>query len=661
MKLEELADSQGLRWPYPVSYGKETEVGSDVLVLGGGIAGCWTAISAARKGARVVLVEKGATASSGAGGSGVDHWHCVVTNPACTISPAEFTQALMDSRGGWRNAIPLYIASMESYDCLLEIEQMGLKIRDSDNAFRGAEFRDEATKLLFAYDYTAKYCARVWGSYVKEAIYKECRRLGVTIYDHVFVSSLLNAGGKQGARVVGATGVNARTGEFYIFKAKASVLCMYFPQREWIFSTELRGLTYSHRTPNLTGDGHAMAWKAGALMAGVEASGPGGSGPYGYPQYGYGNANNTWYACTMVDANGQEIPWVDRDGHILKTVSDRYRPAPGQRFFLSGGGEGSDYRYRGPRMLPVRGMAEFGGGGAPSEKPIDAELPLYADLPSMPEHERRAIFGLMIAQEGKTLIPIYRTYTQAGFDPDQDLLQGYGGGGPPKWRQYSGGGVLSGGGPVVDWNLMTSLEGLFCAGGQIFFNGDHAYAAATGRYAGRRAVLYAGGAANPAVDRYQVEAEKTRVYAPVRRKNGMEWKELNAGACKVMQDYCGEVKSERLLKLGLKWFEEIEAGEAASTFARNPHELVRVLEVRTIITNGQMIMEGCRARKAGNPALGFIRSDYPVINDPDWQKWVTIKLDGGDVKTGELTLDYHGDLEKSYQAHNGLQAGGATK
>ena len=37
-------------WPYPVSYEKEQEIETDVLVLGGGIAGCWAAISAARKG-----------------------------------------------------------------------------------------------------------------------------------------------------------------------------------------------------------------------------------------------------------------------------------------------------------------------------------------------------------------------------------------------------------------------------------------------------------------------------------------------------------------------------------------------------------------------------------------------------------------------------------
>jgi succinate dehydrogenase/fumarate reductase flavoprotein subunit len=653
MNYEKLIEQHAPRWPYAVNYGKENEINCDVLVLGGGIAGCWAAISAARSGARVVLVEKGSTISSGAGGTGVDHWHCVVTNPASKITPEEFTQALVDSRGGWRNGLPLYITCKESYDCLLEIEKMGMRIRDSEDEFKGAEFRDEATKLLFAYDYTAKYCARVWGHYVKQAIYRECRRLGVNIYDHVFVSSLLNEGGRQGARVVGATGVGARNGEFYVFRGKASILCMYFPQREWIFSTEIRGLTYSHRTPNLTGDGHAMAWKAGAAMAGVEASSPLGAGPYGYPQYGYGNANNTWYACTMVDANGREIPWVDRDGKVLKTVAERYRPAPGQRFFISGGGEGFDYRYQSPRMVPVQGMESF-GPPPPGARPFPAEMPLYADLPSMPEQERRVIFGMMIGQEGKTKIPIYLAYTQAGFDPDKDLLQAYTGGGFPKWRQSGGGGVTSGGGPVVDWDLMTSLDGLFAAGAQIFFNGDHAYAAATGRYSGRRAAAYAAGASEAVVDRAQVEAEKRRVFAPARRTSGMEWKELNAGVCKVMQDYCGAIKSENELRLGLKWFEEIWEGEAAEAFARNPHELVRVLEVFNIITNGEMIMEGCRARKSGASALGFTRSDYPEMDQAEWKKWVTVKLDQGKVKTGEFPLDYYGDMEKNYRAHSGL-------
>ena len=57
-------------WPYPIRYGEESSINTDVLVMGGGIAGCWAAISAARRGVDVVLVEKGATINSGAGGTG---------------------------------------------------------------------------------------------------------------------------------------------------------------------------------------------------------------------------------------------------------------------------------------------------------------------------------------------------------------------------------------------------------------------------------------------------------------------------------------------------------------------------------------------------------------------------------------------------------------
>ncbi len=652
MHYEELTREYAPKWPWPVSYGKENEVSCDVLVLGGGIAGCWAAIAAAKKGVKVALVDKGALSESGSGGAGVDHWHAVVTNPACPISPEEFTLANMDHFGGWRNAIMQYITSRESYDCLLEIEKMGMKIRDTDDEFKGAQFRDEATKLLFAYDYTNKYCARVWGHNVKPTIAKECERLGIDIYNYVFVTSLLTEGGKQGAKVVGATGVNARTGEFYIFKGKASILCMFQCQRQHLLSTEMRSLSHTtHRPPNMTGDGHAMTWKAGAEITAAEQSGMSSGGPMGYIQYGVGNAANTWYACTIVDANGKEIPWVDRDGRILTDYYDRYKPAPGQKFFIGGGGASRDYRYRGPRMLPVKGYSAFGGrrmeGIGTEGEEIEVESPLYADMTSMPEEERRVMFGLMMAQEGRTRIPIYYNYTQAGFDPAKDMLQSYDGGwggvAHPKWRTATGGGL------VIDWNLKTSLDGLYAAGVQLFAPGDHAYAASTGSYAGRNAAAYASGAGEPEIDRRQVDAEKTRAYAPVQREGGMEWKELNMGICKVMQDYCGEVKNEELLKLGLKWLDEIERGEATTAFARNPHELVRVLEVFNILTNGQMIMEASRARKASNSSLGFMRSDYPEIDPPEWRKWITIKQDQGTIKTGELPLDFHGDLEKNYQ------------
>ena len=96
-------------WPYPVNYGKVNEITSDVLVLGGGVAGCRAAISAAKNGAKTVLAERAHAKRSGGGGAGVDHWHGACTNPCSKVTPEEYTQAIYDCAHGLdQRACPLY-------------------------------------------------------------------------------------------------------------------------------------------------------------------------------------------------------------------------------------------------------------------------------------------------------------------------------------------------------------------------------------------------------------------------------------------------------------------------------------------------------------------------------------------------------------------------
>jgi len=138
MDWDEFIKRDGIpQWPYPIRYGKEAEIDTDVLVLGGGIAGCWAAISAARKGVRVAIVEKAATIRSGSGGAGCDHW-VYTPNPLSDVTAEEVVDAELQDSGGYMNAISRYIAARESYDTLLELEKMGGKIRDLNDEFRGA-------------------------------------------------------------------------------------------------------------------------------------------------------------------------------------------------------------------------------------------------------------------------------------------------------------------------------------------------------------------------------------------------------------------------------------------------------------------------------------------------------------------------------------------
>ncbi|GAG38771.1 unnamed protein product, partial [marine sediment metagenome] len=167
MKNQEIRE---IEWPYPLRWGKEKTVNVDVLILGGGIAGCWAAIAAAKNGRKVALVEKGATIRSGAGGSGCDHWESAASNPCSRLTPEELTQAMIRDNFGYNNGISHYIECCEGYDRLLDLEKMGGKVRDTEDEFVGAEFRDEDTKFLFAYDYVNRFTLRVWGTTFKGRI-----------------------------------------------------------------------------------------------------------------------------------------------------------------------------------------------------------------------------------------------------------------------------------------------------------------------------------------------------------------------------------------------------------------------------------------------------------------------------------------------------------
>jgi len=635
-----------LKWPYPVRYGEERVVKTDVLVLGGGPAGSMAAVSAARNGARVVLVDKAHPKRSG-GGSGVDHW-VFTPNPCSKITAEECVQCEYESYNGYVNSLSRYIAARESYDTLLEIENMGGKIRDTEGEFTGAPFRDEETGFLFAYDYETRHFFRVWGTTFKPAMYRECRRVGVKIFERVMITCLLTEGGRPGRRVIGAAGFNNRTGEFLIFLAGATIDCMAFHEGNWQFSTELTGLPYFH--PNVVCDGPAIAWRAGAEFTLMEKSSPAPPPGYHLPSYGSGNPKNTWYPCSMVDAEGKEIPWIDGLGNPINDIEQRTRPAPGQKF-LGERAPGDPYRM--PRL--VDDLEERVRRG-------EFKLPLYADLPGMPEHERRAIWGLMVGQEGRSNIPIVRTYTKAGFDPDQDLLQSYfllGGEPFPGMWQHSVLGFIRGRGPfaspgglVTDWNLMTNLEGLFAAGNALYGGNFYNHAATTGRYAGRKAAAYARGASLPEMDRAQVEAEKTRIYAPVQRRGGIDWKELRAGLCRVMQNYCGEIKNRELLEIGLAWLDDIETNVSPEAFAPNPHVLMRVVESFHMLTCDRIIIQAGLARKASSRYLGFTRQDYPEQDPPKWHKFVTIRQAEDGIQVDVRDIDYAYPLGENYEAHN---------
>ena len=459
---------------------------------------------------------------------------------------------------------------------------MGIKVRDVDDLFVGAPFRDEETKLLFAYDYDNNFTIRVAAAAVKPALYKELKRLGVGIFDRIIVTGLLTEGGEPGNRVIGAMGVNMHTGEFHVFKAKATIISTAKPTGLWVFSTELKGMGRCSE-PNHTAESFAMMWNAGVEFTMMEASSTNmQTGGFGNLPYSTGNAHNTWFACTLVDAERQGNPLGRQE---RKASEDRGGALP--------------LRPRTTGLCLRRSALHSGPSRTHSQGRIQA-----APLRRSARHARARAQGHMGPHDrqrrqdpGTDLLDLpeaggstlTRICSRRRCSPPTSIHWGawWKGYGPRHWRG------LAGGGPVFDWDFRTNLEGSTWQGRRWPAASNHSGSATTGRYAGRKAAEYARRRGSRPSTGSQVDKEKARVYAPVNRREGMGWKELKAGLAKIMQDYCGESKNEEALQMGLSWLESMKESELASAYARNPHELGRTLEALAQATISEAIIQAC--------------------------------------------------------------------
>lgn len=282
-------------------------------------------------------------------------------------------------------------------------------------------------------------------------------------------------------------------------------------------------------------------------------------------------------------------------------------------------------------------------------------MPFYADLSRMPEMERKVIWGMMVGEEARTKIPILQNYTERGFDPEKHRLQSYGTG----WqsanfleqeRQFFGapGGILN------DWDLKTNIDGIYAAGDQLYASDCAGFACATGYYAGRKAAAYSAGTELLPYDPEQAAREKKRLLAPLSAdpEEGVDWKELNRAISKAMQNYCGGVKCEALLREGLDLLQTFEREIVPRLYARNPHELMRTHEVLDILTVAEMVLHACLLRTSSSVPLCFERSDYPEKDPAADRVHITIYQEDGQVKSRRVPLDFFGDLKEEYEKRN---------
>jgi succinate dehydrogenase/fumarate reductase flavoprotein subunit len=373
---------------------------------------------------------------------------------------------------------------------------------------------------------------------------------------------------------------------------------------------------------NESGDSSSMAFRAGAALTMME-----GSSPYRIAT----GLKHKWYTGGS-DASYENVPLVDANNKVL--------PVPIQSWQDGG----AMFTYSGPIKDRVREGIESG----------EYELPFYGDFAGMKPEESHATWNLMLTEESTTKIMV-KTMTEGGFDPTKDQIMDY------AFQELQPNEAFRdaprGGGILIDWDLKSTLDGLYAAGTATFSPEDHSYAAATGRYAGRKAAAYAKGAGAGEVSREQIDKEKERVLAPTRRKDGIEWKELHNGLCRVMQYYVGAYRSERLFDLALEEIKRIEDYAVPRLYALDPHKLMRSLEDLSMIEHAKIIINAMKERRLTSAKLGVQRLDYPDGDPEEEKNYLLLREENGEVKFERLPIRFWGNMKEQYEAHNKDYAG----
>jgi succinate dehydrogenase/fumarate reductase flavoprotein subunit len=228
---------------------------ADVLVIGGGTAGCVAAIKAkeALPGGTVLLLEKANVKRSGAIALGMDGVNNAVIPGHAT--PAQYVREITMANDGIVNQRAILAYAEQSFGMIQKLESWGVK------------FQKTATG-----DYDVKKVHHQ-GSYVlpmpegydiKKLLTRVIRRVGVKTENRVMATRVLTDDG----RAVGVVGINVRTGEFVIVKSKVVILCCGAAGRLGLPASGYLMGTYEN--PSNAGDGYSMAYHAGAELTNLE-------------------------------------------------------------------------------------------------------------------------------------------------------------------------------------------------------------------------------------------------------------------------------------------------------------------------------------------------------------------------------------------------------
>ncbi|MBR8247136.1 fumarate reductase/succinate dehydrogenase flavoprotein subunit [Burkholderia cenocepacia] len=474
---------------------------------------------------------------------------------------------------GLNNAVIPGHATPEQYTREITIANDGIVDQEAVYAYATHSFTTieqlDRWGVKFEKDGTGDYAVKKvhhMGSYVlpmpeghdiKKVLYRQLKRARIAITNRIVATRVLTDA--QG-RASGVLGFDCRTADFHVIRAKAVILCCGAAGRLGLPASGYLMGTYEN--PTNAGDGYAMAYHAGAALANLE--------------------------CFQInplikDYNGPACAYVT--GPLGGFTAN----GKGERFIEC------DY-WSGQMMWEFYQELQSGNG------------PVFLKLDHLAEETIQTIEQILHTNERPSR---GRFHAGRGTDYRSQMVE----------MHISEIGFCSGhsaSGVYVNARAETTVPGLYAAGDMAAVPHNYMLGAFTyGWFAGQNAADDVAGRDHAPVDDQQVDAERTRVLAPLLRERGLAPAQVEYKLRRMVNDYLQPPKVTRKMEIGLQRFDGI-IEDIEKIKADNPHELMRAAEVCAIRDCAEMAARASLFRTESRWGLYHHRVDFPHRNDAEW-------------------------------------------
>jgi fumarate reductase (CoM/CoB) subunit A len=425
------------------------------------------------------------------------------------------------------------------------------------------------------------YASDRTGHELMATLVEEVRRRDINVMEEIFVTNLL----KVDNTVVGAFGIEIKTGDFLVFRAKATVLAAGGTGRIYKITSN---------AAQDTGDGYAMGYRAGASLIDMEMF--------------------QFHPTGMVvpeSARGRLVTeGVRGEGGILTNIkNERFMKRYDPRLELAG----RDVVARAIATEILEGRGTPNGGVYLSVAHLDARI---------------------IEERLKTML---RQFLDTGVDIRKEPMEV-----APTAHHLMGG-------LVIDENAATSLKGLWAAGevtggihgGNRLGGNALADTQVFGKRAGENAAKHAKKVGKPPINLAQVKKEVERARSFLERKEGIRPVQIRTKLAELMWDKVGIFRTGKELREAISEIERIKTEELPRLYVtgkgtRYNHEWIKALEVENMVLTAEMIARAALMREESRGA--HYRRDFPKTDNKNWFVNIVIKQENGEMTFKKLPV-----------------------